>query len=192
MTKRILLATCVLVTSLGASDQALCLGAGRDIGAVLDKAVVDAEARQDPLLKYCVKSFRSDLENAKRSAKGSGSATKPTATRFLWTVAEGSGGMSTTTRIETSTASHRIDVVLRSDDGVEHGHVRPDQAEKFDKAWLQTMEGPGREVSGIVDGSCTLVTDGDRVRIFAPGQGVVVGDGDALQRLMAMVEQSLR
>lgn len=192
MTKRILLATCVLVTSLGASDQALCLGAGRDMGAVLDKAVVDAEARQDPLLKYCVKSFRSDLENAKRSVKALGSATKPTETRFLWTVSEGSGGMSTTAKIETSTAPRRINVVLQSEDGMEHGQVRPDQTEKFDKAWLQTMEGPGREVSGIVDGSCTLVTDGERVRIFAPGQGVVVGYGDTLQQLIAMVEQLLR
>jgi hypothetical protein len=99
------------------------------------------------------------------------------------------GGMSTTTVVRAS-QSGATEVIFNGEDFAETGQLTAEETRNFKQAWLKVMTGDMREVRDIADGSCTLVSDGQRARIFQPGYGVPSEVGDALQSVFTILDSS--
>lgn len=133
----------------------------------------------------CLRSFREDLPDASRSvdpllAKARGDYA------VLWMVAEDGSISGTWTVRQTRTGG--LQVSLRGgDEPPEDNQLNAAAAKRFHAAWEQVVTGDITEVRDVADGSCTLVYDGKRARLFLPGYGVGARDSDALEAALKIL-----
>ncbi|QWT20125.1 hypothetical protein KPL74_20570 [Bacillus sp. NP157] len=73
------------------------------------------------------------------------------------------------------------------DEPPEDNRLNAAAAKRFHAAWENVMTGDVTEVRDVADGSCTLVYDGKRARLFLPGYGIGTRNSDALETALKML-----
>lgn len=141
--------------------------------------------------KYCKEAFELHLRDVQEAASSPqltalGRSLSGALTTQVWTVSE-SGGSSFYGLLIAS--PDKVDVVTVVDDErPEHRVINDLKQMKLKSLLDDVMSLPIEEISDIADGSCTLVTDGPRSRVFPPGYGIRRQGGDKLHDLLQLFE----